>query len=533
MAHRSPILLGALLLLAACKGEETTDAPPIPFPDVEAQGAALKRLTGEQYRNSLRDVLGEDLVLPTAVEPDIAAAGLLAIGASRTTISSWGVEQYESAAYSLAAQIMEDGTRRASLVPCAPAALTDDDCARAFITQLGLRLWRRPLIAEESDALVAVAHDAAMTLGDFHKGLEFALAALLQSPNFLYRAELGSSGRYDDFELATRLSYFLWNTTPDDELLTAAEAGELATDDGLAAQVHRMLESDRAHQGVRRFFSDLWHLYRLDGLNKDPSLFPHYSTDLGGYAREETLLGIEHLVFDLDGDYRDLFTTGETFVNRHLAALYGVRAPEREGFGRVELAEAGGRRGFLGQVSFLALNSHPASSSAVLRGHFVRSVLLCQPIPPPPVNLNTALPEVTETARTLRERDVVHLQDSSCAGCHSRMDPIGLGFENFDGIGRWRTEDNGATIDATGDLDGAAFQNAWELGQVVHDHPDLPRCLVENMYQYATGTETGEGERALVDVLAERFAQSGYRIKSLLFDIVTSPGFRQVKEVAP
>jgi hypothetical protein len=532
VAGRFPILIWALLLTTACKGEEARE-PPTPFPEIEPNEAALKRLTKEQYENSLRDVLGADLALPSAVEPDIAAAGLLAVGASRTTISGWGVEQYEAAAFSIAAQVMDDEARRASLVPCQPAAVTDDECSRAFITQLGLRLWRRPLLAEEIDGLVAIARDAATTLDDFYDGLEFALAGLLQSPHFLYRAELGSSGSYDDFELATRLSYFLWNTTPDDELLTAAEAGELATEEGLARQAERLIGSDRARQGVRRFFTDLWRLYRLDQLNKDPTLFPHFNTDLGEFAREETLLGIEHLVFELDGDYRDLFSTGDTFVNRHLAALYGVRAPARDGFGMVSLSREGGRRGFLGQVSFLALNSHPAASSAVLRGHFVRTVLLCHAIPPPPVNLNTALPEPTETARTLRERNVIHLENPSCAGCHSRMDPIGLGFENFDGVGRWRTEDHGAWIDASGDLDGAAFSDPWELAQVVRDHPDLPRCLVESLYEYATGTETAEGERALVDVLAERFAQSGHRIKALLFDVVTSPGFRQVKEVTP
>jgi hypothetical protein len=529
---RSPIYVWALLSFIACKGEESVE-PPIPFPEVEPNDAALKRLTKEQYLNSLRDVLGSDLALPAAVEPDIAAAGLLSVGASRTTISAWGVEQYESAAYSLAAQIMDDEDRRASLVPCSPAGTTDDECTRAFVAQVGLRLWRRPLISEETDALVALARDAATTVGDFYDGLEFALAALLQSPNFLYRTELGSSGRYDDFELATRLSFFLWNTTPDDELLVAAEAGELSTEEGLAAQAARMIASDRAREGVRRFFADLWRLYRLDQMNKDPTLFPHFNTDLGGYAREETLLGIERLVFDVDGDYRDLFTTQETFVNRHLAALYGVRASAREGFGMVVLPSDGGRRGFLGQVSFLGLNSHAAASSAVLRGFFIRTVLLCHQIPPPPVNLNTALPEATETARTLRERDVVHLTDPTCAGCHSRMDPIGLGFENFDSIGRWRLEDHGATIDPSGELDGGSFQNAWELAQVVHDHPDLPRCLVENMYQYATGTEPVDGERAMVDVLAQRFERSGFRIKALLLDIVTSPGFRQVKEVAP
>lgn len=527
-----PCALAGLCLAAGCAAEAPEPpAEPVPFPEVSPDDAAIKRLTAEQYRNSIRDVLGDGLALPTAVEPDSPAAGLIAVGASRATVSSWGVEQYESAAYSLAEQIMDDEARRSALLPCAPTDTVDDECTRAFVEQVGLRLYRRPLATEETEALVDVARQAATTLDDFYDGLEFALATMLQSPSFLFRVEVGSSGAYDDFEMASRLAYFLWNTTPDDELLAAAEAGRLTTDEGLAEQARRMIDDERAREGVRRFFTDVFELYELDHLSKDATLFTHYSTDLGGYAREETLRLIEHVVFDLDTDYRDVLVSEETFVNRHLAAVYGVRAGAREGFARVDLPRESGRRGLLGQVSFLALNSHPAASSAVLRGQFIRKRLLCHSIPPPPVNLNTALPEVTETARTLRERNVIHLQDPTCAGCHSQMDPIGLGFENFDGIGRWRDEDHGALIDPSGDLDGVPFADAWELAQVVHDHPDVTSCLVKNMYRYATGSEVAEGERPLLDVLSQRFEQSGYRVKALLFDIVTSPGFRRASEV--
>lgn len=521
-----------LCLAVGCAAEKSEPpAEPIPFPEVSPDGAAIKRLTADQYRNSIRDVLGDDLALPTAVEPDTPAAGLIAVGASRATVSSWGVEQYESAAYSIAAQVMDDEARRNALLPCTPADTADDDCASAFVSQVGLRLYRRPLSPEETQTLVDVARQAATTLGDFYDGLEFALATMLQSPSFLFRVEVGSGGAYDDFEMAARLAYFLWNTTPDDALLAAAEAGKLVTDEGLAEEARRLIDDERSRDGVRRFFTDLFELYELDHLSKDPTIFTHYSTDLGGYAREETLRLIEHVVFDLDADYRQVLVSEESFVNRHLAAVYGVRAGAREGFARVELPKESGRRGLLGQVSFLALNSHPAASSAVLRGHFVRKVLLCHSVPPPPVNLNTALPEATDTARTLRERNVIHLQDPSCAGCHRLMDPIGLGFENFDGVGRWRDEDNGARIDPSGELDGVAFADAWEMAQVVHDHPDVTSCLVKNMYRYATGSEVAEGERTLIDTLDQRFEQSGYRVKALLLDIVTSPGFRQVSEV--
>lgn len=520
-----------LALLVGCTGSEP-DVELTELPADVPAAAHLTRLTAEQYRNSIKDVLGDDLALPAQLEPDPPAGGLIAVGASETTISAWGVEQYESGAFSIAAQVMDDESRRASIVPCAPQGTTDDACARDFVTQVGLRLWRRPLVTDEVDALVRIANDAATTLDDFYDGLEFALAALLQAPSFLFRVELGQDGVYTDYEMASRLSFFLWNTTPDETLLAAAAAKELTTREGLEKHARRMLDDPRARKGLRRFFTDMFHLYELDTLTKDPTLFVHFSTDVGGYAREETLSLIEHIVFDQDSDYRELFTADYTFANRHLAAIYGVRATATEGFSRVALPQ-GERRGLLGQVSFLALESHPAASSAVLRGYFVRTVLLCQTVPPPPVDANTGLPEPSETARTLRERNVVHLENPACSGCHSFMDPIGLGLENFDGLGRWREKDNGGVIDPTGDLDGEPFANAWELAGLIANNDKLGRCLSRTMYRYATAHVEEEPEDATIDALSERFAQQGFRVKALVMDVIMSPGFSQTKGVTP
>ncbi len=468
--------------------------------------------------------------------------GLISIGATITTISPWGVEQYESAAYDLAEQAMSEA-RRGMILSCQPGGVTDDACAGSFIESFGRKVWRRPLTGEEAGELTAIAHDAAMTLGDFHQGLEFAIAALLQSPNFLFRVELGepdpehlgasASGsgtlRYSNYELASRLSYFLWNTTPDDALLDAAEHGELTTAEGLEAQVTRLIDSPRSREGVRNFFSELYELYRLDHLAKDPTIFTAYTTELGPTAREETLRDLEQLIFDDDGDYRELFTSQRTVVDRRLAAIYQVRAGAREGFAEVELPASGGRRGLLGQVSVLALYAHPVKSSATKRGAFVRRTLLCGNIPPPPVNVNTALPEPSGTTLTLRDREREHLSNPACAGCHNAMDPIGLGLENFDGIGRFRTEDHGALIDPSGDVDGVAYTNAWSLGQVLHDHPGVSPCIVRNIYRYATGNVEGDGEKATLDQLSDKFERSGHRIKQALFDVAMSLGFRLAK----
>jgi hypothetical protein len=519
--------------LAGCSSGTPEPEPPAP---ITPAAPVLHRLTAAQYANTIRDLLGDDVVLPTALEPDVIERGLASLGASIATISPWGVEQYEAASLDLADQLLSSEAGRARLVPCTATAMIDDACAAAFVADFGKKAWRRPVTVEEIDALVALARDGATTLGDFHEGLELALAAIFQAPDFLFRVELGEPDpsrpgelRYTSWELASRLSYFLWNTTPDAELLAAAERGDLVTDAGLRAQVERLIQSPRAREGVRGFFTELFELKRLDHLSKDPTIFTHFTAELGPAAREQTLRDLEQLVFDDDGDYRDIFTAQDTFVDRRLAAIYDVRATAREGFGRVHLPASSGRRGLLGQVSILALHAHPVSSSATKRGLFIRRTLMCTEIPPPPVDVNTALPEPSGTTLTLRDRVAEHLTNPSCSGCHLIMDPMGLGLESFDGLGRFRTKENGATIDPSGELAGKTWTNAWELAEVVRDHPSLGPCLVRNLYRFATGNVETDGERATLDRLSTQFEQSGFRVKKLLAEIAMSPGFRLAK----
>lgn len=531
-----PLLLLALVGCApdpAPAPEEV--APRGEAPAVEPAGPVLKRLTAVQYTNSIHDLFGAAVVVPDSLEPDAAAEGLLQVGAGVNALSAYGVERYEDAAFSIVDQVFADPAMRAALVPCVPAGVQDDGCARTALDALGRRAWRRPLTPAELDRIVTIAGVAATTLGDFDQGLGFGVAALLQSPHFVYRVELGEDDpeapgqrRYSDWEMASRLSYFLWNTTPDDALLAAAEAGELTTDAGLAAQVDRLLGDARAREGLRAFFGDMLTLYELDDLNKDPTAFVHMSADVGPAAREETLQALDWLVMEEDGDYRDLFTTRTTFLDRKLAAIYGVPAPSPDGFGQTELPDDGRRRGLLGQVSFLALQSHPANTSVTRRGLFVREVLLCQPLPSPPAGLNTSIPEATEAAPTMRDRVEQHLADPSCAACHASMDPIGLGLENFDGLGGWRDSENGVVIDASGELDGVPFGDAWDLGQVLHDHPDTGPCLARTLFQYAGGHLVAAGETELLDWHAQGFAEAGYSVQFLIRDLVASPGFRRV-----
>jgi hypothetical protein len=326
--------------------------------------------------------------------------------------------------------------------------------------------------------------------------------------------------------MASRLSFFLWNTTPDEELLTAAESGEILTESGLAEQVDRLLADPRARQGLRSFVTEWLGLADLDSLEKDSTLFTTFDPSVGPDAREETLRVFEHLVFDLDQDLRDVLTIDWTYVNPRLAAIYAVPSPSPTGFSLVTLPHEVGRRGLLGQIAFLALQAHPTMSSSTLRGRFVRTRLLCGSIDPPPVGVNTALPEATGNARTRRDRMNEHLTNPVCAGCHNKMEPIGLGLENFDSMGAWRTKDNGAPIDASGELDGTPFVGPLELAAALHEHPKLGRCIARNVFKYATSFADDADDIPVVDALGEDFRAAGYSMNSLLRAVAMSPGFR-------
>lgn len=540
-------LTASMLLWVALTGCEGVTPPTpvdaaapddVPVAPYVPQTAALRRLTQSQYANTVHDLFGDAVVVPRALEPDTSREGSRAVGASEASLSPRGAEQYQDAAYAIAEQVLRDAARRAANVSCTPTGPDDAACAATAVRALGRRAWRRPLTDDEVNALVAVAMRAATTLTDFHRGLEYALATMLQAPDFLYRVELGADAmtgerRFAGYELASRLSYFLWDGPPDDALLDAARDGALDTDAGIAREVDRMLAAPKARRGLRAFVTDWLQLASLDGLSKDATVFPSFSADLGASAREEVLRNAEAFTFDAEGDFRDFFTTRETFVNRRLAALYGVQFPQRDApvteFARVTLPTAVPRRGFLGSVAFLALEAHPVSTSPTLRGRFVRQQLLCYSIPAPPVNVNTAIPEPSPSLRTLRQRLERHMSERSCRSCHISLDPIGLSFERFDGIGRFRLDDNGAALDLSGALDGRTYSDEMQLYAALHDHPLLPECVVQRLYRHAwASVETGD-QRAEIVRLRTSFAASGYRLRTLLRDIATGPAFRRAR----
>ncbi|MEQ1567622.1 MAG: DUF1592 domain-containing protein, partial [Myxococcota bacterium] len=313
-----------------------------PEPSVAPAAATLRRLTVAEYGNTVRDLFGPAVVLPVSLEPDAEVDGFLAVGAGSAALSPLGVEQYEAASYLIAGQVTGDPALRDAVwsfggSPCSPEGDVDDACAGAFLSAAGRGAWRRSLEPEEVDGLVGIAHGASEALGSFWGGLEYGLAAVLQSPNFVYRVELGDAGAFSGTELATRMSYLLWAGPPDLELLELAESGALSDPEERRAQAERMWADPRARRGVRAYYDQHLRLAEVPGVVKDPALFVHWGDGVGDAAREETLATLEWSVFDADADHRDLLTTRTTFLDRSLAALYGVPAPARDGFAQTVL----------------------------------------------------------------------------------------------------------------------------------------------------------------------------------------------------
>jgi hypothetical protein len=334
--------------------------------------------------------------------------------------------------------------------------------------------------------------------------------------------------RYTGWEMASRLSFLLWNTTPDDALLDAAAAGELMDPAGLVAHAERLLADPRARAAVQDFFAQYFDLARLSGVERDPASYPAFSPTIAGSMRTEVQLLVDDFVFRRDADIRGVFGTRTTFVNDELAALYGVDAHGASAIAYVpvELPENGPRAGLLTLGAFLAMNAHETETSPTLRGKYVRERVLCQVVPPPPDDVDTQIDPSDMEGKTLRERLEEHRENPSCAACHAFIDPPGFLFEHFDSIGAYRTEDNGWPIDASGDLDGIPLADARDLAEALKDDPRVGTCVVTQLLRHAHGRLEAQEERSIIDDLDARFEDEGYRFRALLLHVVSHDGFR-------
>jgi hypothetical protein len=497
----------------------------------------IRRMTRFEYNNTVRDLLGDDTKPAQNFVPEEEAMGFdnqaVALGVTQIL-----AEQYMVASEKIAARAVE---KLDTLLPCQPAAGEEKACATKFIQDFGRRAYRRPLTDDEVSRLSAVYVSGSSNVG-FSHGIELVLQAMLQSPHFLYRVEFGMPNLVEKdvvplmpYEIASRLSYMLWSSMPDAELFAAAEEGRLVTPEEIEAQARRMLEDPRARQAVANFNAQWLGLSHMDNLKKDEATYPKYDDSLRPLWRAETLAFLDDVIFNGAGDVASMFTASHSVMNAQLAEFYGIsNGPETAVFERVELDPARAA-GVLTQASILAVTGKPDQSSPVHRGKFVRERLLCQTLPPPPPNVVAESPPFNPN-QTTRERYAEHSENPACSGCHIKMDPIGFGFEHYDGIGLWRDIENGVPIDDTGllidtrNIDGP-FDGVVDLGKKLAESEEVRQCVATQWFRYAYGRVEGADDSCSMDMLQKTFAVKGFDVKELLVALTQTDAFRYRRAV--
>lgn len=504
--------------------------------------ASLRRLTRFEYNNTVRDLLGDD-TRPANVFPSEELGNGFGNDANAQPVSSLLAEQYNTVAEDVALRATETPDKLAVLAPCAGEitettdAAAESACALELLEGFATRAYRRPLAAGELEALLEL-RDSLRTETDFPTSIAGVLEAILQSPDFLYRVEVGEvdeDGRLrpTGHEMATRLSYFLWGTMPDEELFAAAESGELSTSEGVRSHAERMLADERARPVVRFFFSNLLPISGLQDLERDPALYPTFSGEIGALMREETETFLQHEIFEGSGTWPGALTAPYTFVNQPLAEYYGIPGVVGEEFRKVDL-DTSQRLGLLTQGGVVAGTIHSNSTNPVVRGAFIVRNLMCSDIPLPPSELAEEVkPPDPGSGATARERYSQHSEDPVCSGCHAMMDPVGLAFENYDPVGLWRDTENGVTIDASGWVPGVPGSEAAgpvELVQLIATAEQTQACFVERWADFAYGRTRAAEDECTQTRLEEEFVAAGHDVRQLLLALTQTDDFLYLRE---
>ena len=406
-------------------------------------------------------------------------------------------------------------------------------CVERIVSTLARRAYRRPVTRKEITSLMKFTAMAKAEGQSPEQGIQLALQAMLVSPNFLFRIEHDLDPRdatrahpVSDVELASRLSYFLWSSMPDDELLDLAEAGKLRAPGALDAQVKRMLADERSAALADNFAGQWLELRNLDVIKPDPQKFPAWGPELRDAMRTETRLFFDYVLRE-NRPISDFLDARYTFLNETLAKHYGIEGVAGPDFRRVDLA-TDQRGGLLGQASVLTVSSYPTRTSVVIRGKYILQNILGDPPPPPPADVPLLDEGSIGTAASLRQQMEKHRASPVCASCHNKMDPLGFGLENYDAIGKWRTMDGKFPVDASGTLPGGkSFSNPEELRVLLKaDLSEFSRCLVEKMLTYALGRGLERYDNRTVDRLNRDLAASGYGLQKLIYEVVGSLPFQ-------
>jgi len=424
---------------------------------------------------------------------------------------------------------------RARIMSCAPASAGEEDaCARRILGDFAARAWRRPVTDADMTRLMK-SMQFASELGDgFEEGIRLGLRTILLSPHFAFRPERpGKQGdeveALSSHELATRLSYFLWSTMPDDELRQLADAGQLQDDDVLRQQVERMLADAKAVALIDVFATQWLFIDQVLEVTPDYEMFPDFDEELARAMRTETRMFATDVLLG-DRDMRDLLSARDSFINERLATHYGVTGVTGDDFVPHTFADES-RRGLLTHGSILTARSYPNRTSPVLRGVWVLEQLLCDAPPPPPPGVESIDDMMAGEGATLRERLEAHRSMPACVACHQTMDPIGFGLEHYDATGAWRDLDAGKPVDAFGELpDGRSFLGAYQMAEVLAGDPKFADCVAEKMLTYATGRGfENEFDHPQVHLVAERATDAGLNAHELITQVVLSDAFRKIR----
>jgi Protein of unknown function (DUF1592)/Protein of unknown function (DUF1588)/Protein of unknown function (DUF1595)/Protein of unknown function (DUF1585) len=490
----------------------------------------LTRLTQTQFLNSVQDLFGKiDL---TSVYP--LTTGASQFGLAQADVDGVDLDQYQRSAGLVAAAIVGNATSLNNIAPCATGA-DPRGCAQAFLQGFGTRIYRAP-IATADLARHLTLYDAGAATGGYTHGMELLLQGMLQSPKFLYRVELGTGEavgptavKLSGYELAARLSYGLWNSTPDAVLTTAASSGMLATPANVVSQLQRMLQDPRGATVIPQFLGSWIQLPALGGVAKDSTVYPEWTTDLQTAMATQAQQFFTDLLTNQGGTLAKLLTSPTVFVNNKTALLYGTSASALPSDGSFQATQnpATTAAGLLTLPAFLATEAKADQSSPIYRGKFVREQLLCQELPSPPANVPPA-PEIMPGVST-RERLKEHEVNATCAACHTLMDPIGLGFESYDGIGRYRTTDGGKPVDASGALTGTdvdgPFNGVAELAAKLATSTTVETCVATQWFRYSMARAEQVADTCSLASLTKNFHDAGADLRTLPLAIVQTPAF--------
>lgn len=499
--------------------------------------AVLRRLTHSQYNRTVRDLL-RDTTNPASQFPPEDYVNGFKNQYQTLSVSPILAEAYGLAAERLAANAFRRGDSR-GLIPCKPTSETDSACRAKFIDSFGLKVFRRPLEPAEVARYQAVFR----TEKEFLRGAQAVIEAMLQSPNFIFWLDETPNPKWKAFATASRLSYFLWDSTPDQALLDSAAKGQLDSAQGVEREVKRMLADPKAREGLDEFVSQWLRFDRVMTASRERRYYPLFSRELAISMTEEARRFVADIAWN-DRNFMDIFTAGYSFINSDLAAVYKVSPPARD-FDRVEFPKESERSGILGQALFLTLTSKPEDTAPTGRGLFVREQFLCQQVPPPPPGVDTNLPPVEEARPvTNRERLAAHTINKSCASCHHLIDPIGFGFEKFDAIGmrreqhkllfypelrgvagrRAKPKEVLLDLDTKGEVAGIAssnFANPRQLGELLAKTPVCQECVVKQVFRYMAGRSDTVADRTLLNRAVEDFRNSGFKFSNLVLSLVT------------